>query len=150
MLIKKGVLSSMQLKDALEEHKLTKEFMGLILLRKHYIRKKDLLEALSEQFNIAFIDTRYQYIDWEFVKTFTASLIFDCKCFPLYKDKASVTFAITNPLDAWTISKIEKEIKDIELKIVLVSVENMGDLLERYSKLVKADIFNVSHKRDDI
>ncbi len=139
--MQKGLIDSEQLKDALNEQQKTKEFLGLILIKRDKIKEVDLLEALSEQFNLPFISIKYKYIDWDFVKRFTSSLILDYKCFPIQENGDSVTVAITNPLDAWALEKAEEETKGVKLKLVLVSREDMNDVIERYKEYVQRRYF---------
>ena len=137
ILIEKGIINVRQLEDALTEQRRTKKFLGSILLRKNQIKERDLLETLSEQFNISFATIKYKYIDWDFVKRFSSSLILDYKCFPLKEDDYSITVAITNPLDAWALKKAEDETRGHRLKLVLVSEEDMKEVIERYREYVQ-------------
>jgi len=137
VLIEKGLIKPGQLNDALDEQKITKEFLGTILLKRNQIKEKDLLEVLSEQFDIPFISIKYEYVDWEFVKGLSPSLILDYKCFPFHRDDDSITVAITNPLDPWVLKKAEEETRGFKLKLVLVSEEDMKDSIERYKENVQ-------------
>ena len=140
ILIEKGLITPEQLKDALDEQARTKEFLGKILLDRSQIREPDLLTALSEQFNIPIITLKYRYIDWGLVKSFSASLILDYNCFPLEKDEWSVTFAITNPLDAWALKKIEEEARGLKIRLVLVSRNDIIEVIQRYRQYLNGNI----------
>ena len=141
ILIEKSLIGPEQLKDALTEQRRTKEFLGSILLKKKYIAEKDLLKALSDQFGIPVVKIKDKYIDWNFVRRFSPSLILENKCLPIKGDDVSVTVAITNPLDAWAIKKAEDETKGFILKLVLVSEEDMSDAIERYQQYVRSKYF---------
>ena len=134
ILVRRGLINNKQLNDTLNEQQRTKEFLGLILIRRDRIKEKDLLEVLSEQFNIPFISIKYKYIDWDFVRKFSPSLILDYKCFPVRKDDWSMTIAITNPLDAWVLKKAEEETRPFKLKLILVSEEDMKGAIRRYKE----------------
>ena len=97
ILINKGLINQERLKAGLEEQSRTKEFLGTILVKKNLIKERDLLATLSEQFNIPLISLKNKYLDWNFVKNFSASLILNHRCFPVKKDEFSVTIAIVNP-----------------------------------------------------
>src|SRR5438552_269758 len=47
-LIKKNMITPAQLKEALEEQKKTRQFLGSILVRKKFIEIKDLVKVLSD------------------------------------------------------------------------------------------------------
>ena len=130
ILIDKGLIRLEQLDDALAEQSRTKKFLGHILLKKRYIEEKDLLGALSEQFNIPVGSIKDKYINWDFVKKFSLSLILEHKCLPIQKDNISVTVAISNPLDVWMLKELEEETAGFKLKFILISEREMEKVLE--------------------
>jgi hypothetical protein len=140
ILIKKGLISREQLKKALEEQVASKEFLGRILFKKDLIKETDLLKALSEQFNIPIASFKDKYIDWNFVKSFSPSLILDHGCFPVERDDSSVTIGITNPLDAWAQDKANEEAKGLKLKLALISFTDMDEVIKRYKLYLRGDI----------
>ncbi len=139
ILLQKGLITTQQLNIALSEQQMSKEFLGTILLKKKMIKELDLLGALSEQFNVPLILT-LKDLDWNWVKQFSSALILDHKCLPIEKDDWSITFAITNPLDAWAVKKAEEEAKGLKVKLVLICLEEMEMALEKYKKIMKDDI----------
>ncbi|MFH1593569.1 MAG: hypothetical protein ABID09_02600 [Candidatus Omnitrophota bacterium] len=140
ILVKKGVITQEQLKAALTAQKMSKEFLGTILIERRLIEEGDLLDALSLQYKISFISLTHRYIDWSFVKKFDASLIFDYKCFPVSKDDGSTTMAITNPLDAWVLKKAEDESRGSQVNFVLVTMKDMDEVIERYREYIKGHL----------
>ncbi|MCM8781053.1 MAG: hypothetical protein NC908_03935 [Candidatus Omnitrophica bacterium] len=140
ILIDKGLITSRQLEEVLQEQRQTREFLGEILVRKNYIKEKELFQAISEQFDIPFVSLKDKYIDWGLARQFSASLIFDHKCFPLKKDNWTVTVAITNPLDVWAFKKAEEEARGLRLKRVLVSNQDMQEVIQRYREYLRGNI----------
>jgi len=141
ILIEKGLITPEQLKSALGEQQRTKEFLGAILVRRKQIKERDLLEALSEQFNMAFIGLKDKYIDWSMVKQFSPALILDHKCFPIQKDKWSITMAITNPfLDTQTLKRAEEEARGLGVRYVLVTQADMQEIIQRYKQYLRGNI----------
>ena len=70
ILVQKGLISQEQLAGALGEQEVTKEFLGAILLKKKWVKEKDLMQALSEHFNIPLVDLKNQYNHFEPPKHF--------------------------------------------------------------------------------
>lgn len=140
ILMEKGLLTREQLDAALAEQAVTREFLGRIMVKRNMIRERELLETLSAQFGIPYISVKNRYIDWNLVRTFSASLIIDYHCFPLERDEWSVTVAITNPLDAWALAEAEKAAGGLRLKVVLVSTEEMQALIQRYRQYQRGAI----------
>lgn len=142
ILLEKGMITTQQLNIALAEQQMSKEFLGTILLKKKMIKELDLLGALSEQFNVPLVLT-LKDLDWNWVKQFSSALILEHKCLPIEKDDWSITFAITNPLDAWAVKKAEEESKGLKVKLVLICQEEMDLALEKYKQIMKDDISNL-------
>ncbi|MDD5466045.1 MAG: hypothetical protein PHP73_06895 [Candidatus Omnitrophica bacterium] len=140
ILIEKGLITPKQLEDALSEQSRTKEFLGKILSDKNQIKELDLLKVLSEQFKIPIVNLKHSYTDWALIKSFGSSSILDYKCFPLKKDDWSVTFAISNPLDAWALKKIEEVARGLKVQLVLVSQEDMLEVIDGYRKYLNENI----------
>ncbi len=143
ILVSKGLISDEQLKEALTQQRKNKKFIGEILLEGYLIKEEDLLAVLSDQFDIEVVSMKNKYIDWNFVKGFSSSLILDHKCFPVKKDEDSVTIAIINPLDVWALKKSEDESKGYKVVWVLVSQAEMQELIQKYQQYIKGNISNL-------
>lgn len=137
ILIKKGLLTPERLALALGEQVITKELLGTIVVRKGWVQEKDLLAALSERFNMPLVDLKNRQIDWSITAEFSSSLIFDYRCVPFKRDDRSVTMAINNPLDAWTIKRAEEEAKGLILELALTSREDIDDAVKRYQRYIQ-------------
>lgn len=140
ILIEKGLITPQQLEDALAEQSRTKEFLGKILSDKNQIKELDLLKVLSEQFKIPIVNLKHSYTDWALIKSLGSWSILEYKCFPLKKDDWSVTFAISNPLDAWALKKIEEVARGLKVQLVLVSQEDMLEVIDGYRKYLNENI----------
>ncbi len=138
--MRKGLINPEQLAGALGEQEVTKEFLGAILLRKKWVKEHDLMVALSEHFNMPLIDLKNEYIDWEIVKHFSPSLILDHHYFPFKRDERSVTMAVINPLDAWSLKMAESEAMGMELKLMLTSPADMEDAVKRYREYIQKNV----------
>jgi hypothetical protein len=140
ILIEDGLITAEQLKAALKEQDLTKEFLGKILLKRKLLMESALLKVLSEQFDLPVVDLKYRYFDWKLMKGFSPSLMLDHHCLVIAKDESTVTMAITNPLDVWTRKKAEQEAGFLKLKLVLVSEEDMREAIEKYRQYIQKNI----------
>ncbi len=134
LLIESGLINREQLEGALEEQKVTGDFLGAILIRRGDITEDGFISALSDQYNLPCVCIRYDYVDWDFLGKFSPELILYHKCFPLKADDFTVTVAITNPLDVWAIRKVEEETRGYNVKYVLVSMSDMAGAIKRYKE----------------
>jgi type IV pilus assembly protein PilB len=132
LLMKRGLLTQLQLDEALKQQRETREFLGAILIRKGLITPEALLTTLSMQFNIPHESLPLSRVDWRIAKQFPASVFADGKCFPIRADEESVTVAIADPLDAWVLSAIEKFAKYRTVKPVLVLAQELRSVLQAY------------------
>ena len=131
-MIESGLINSEQLQEALREQKITKDFLGNILVRRGYIKESSLLEVLSKQFNIPHLRVKDIYINLALVRKFSYSLISKYKCFPVEQDEESVTVALSNPLDAVAIGELERAVAPLKLKVVLTYRRDIEEVIKRY------------------
>lgn len=146
ILVEKGFITEAQLADALLEQKFNNIFLGEILTKKGALSKQHFLEALSEQFDIPIINLKQQNIDLELAGKFSSSLVVDHKCFPLFKQQDSITVAIVNPLNAVGLSKIEEEAQSSKVNLVLISEEDLEELLKKYRQQISQNIQRLLRK----
>jgi type IV pilus assembly protein PilB len=150
ILVEKGFITEAQLHDVLMEQGAKKTFLGELLIGRGWVSKRHFLEALSEQFDIPMVTLKEQAVDMELSQKFSSSLILDHKCFPLSKNEDTVTVAITNPLNAVAISKIEEESEPCRVNLVLVDDDDLKELLAKYRQYVSQNIQRLlrNKKRD--
>lgn len=146
ILVRKGFITEAQLADALLEQKLNNIFLGELLTKKGALSKQHFLEALSEQFDIPIVNLKEQNIDLELAGKFSSSLVVDHKCFPLSKQQDSITIAIVNPLNAAALNKIEEETQGLKVNLVLVSEEDLEELLKKYRQRISQNIQRLLRK----
>ncbi len=132
VLIDAGLISEEQLQEALKEQKITKEFIGNIVVRRGYIKEDTLLEILSKQFNISYLSIKDRYIDLALVRKFPHSLISKHECFPIQQNAESIRLAVVNPLNALAIANLERVVSPLKLEIVLTSRKDMLEIIRRY------------------
>lgn len=140
LLVRKGWIGKEKLQEALEKQKTSREFLGAILLREKWISEEQLAVALSEQFGMPHVRLKNFYVDWNLAMKFSTSTILDHQCFPLRENSDTVTFGITNPLDAWVRSQVEAEVRGQNVRFVLVTSSDMLDLISRYQQYVNIRI----------
>ncbi|MFA7002314.1 MAG: hypothetical protein WC352_09245, partial [Candidatus Omnitrophota bacterium] len=110
------------------------------LLADRKITDEQLAMALAEQSGLAFVRLANFYVDWPLVFRFSSSLILEKKCFPLRVSGNEITFALTNTLDAWTVSQIEQESRGYRVRLTLVTQKDMNELMARYREYVNIKV----------
>jgi hypothetical protein len=132
MLVDRRLITREQLDRALAQQRLTQEFLGTTLIRMGLIQPEALLTMLSEQFQIPRERLLPDRVDWSVAKQFPASVLSEGRCFPIRADEESVTVAIANPLDAWSLSAVERAARFRSVKPVLVSQPELDAVLQAY------------------
>lgn len=140
ILVKKKLITKRELEIALDVQKGSGDFLGMILVRRNYLKEEDLIKVLSELFKIPFVNLKNEYIDWEFAMSFSPSLVVDRQCLPFRAGEFTITAAILNPLDALTVSQLEDQAKGKKVYLVLVTFADMQDELNNYHKRISSKI----------
>jgi len=148
ILIEKGMITEAQLNEVLQEQKQRGGFLGAIIVEKGWISKKGLSGALAEQFGIPMVELDAQNINMDLVGRFSSSLILDYQCFPLSEDEDSITVAIINPLNVAAVSKIEEIARPRKVKFVVVTEENIKEVIQNYRQCVSDGIRRLLKKED--
>jgi hypothetical protein len=140
ILIGRGRITEAQVLDALSEQKLNGKFLGSILVEKGLLSESEVTEALGEQFDLPLVDISTENVDMELVRKFSSALVIDHKCVPLKEDETSVTVAISNPLDAVALAKLEEEANPRILNLVLASEHDIERVVGEYRKYISDSI----------
>lgn len=146
ILIEKKLITQSDLADALRIQKATKESLGRILVEKDLITEKQLLETLSEQTHLPIANIKDKTIDWELVDIFSQTLIVEHRCFPIEKTVDTIFIAVDDPMDAWIVVQAEKDSQSHRIRRVLVSRQDIDEVLEKYRQHRKEKIkklFNI-------
>lgn len=134
LLLDAGCITSVQLEHALAQQRLTGNFLGAVLVKNGSIKPDALLKALSRQFGIPHESIDPQRIDWRAARPFPPSLLSAGRAFPIRADTWSVTVAIIDPLDAMTLSGIERSAGSRAVKLVLVLEEQLLAVVRAYQQ----------------
>ncbi len=140
ILIEEKLLTKEQLAIALAEQKKTNDFLGVILERLGFVKKYDILKAVALQRDMPFRTIGMSYLDWGLVSSFQTSLILEHKCFPLSEDEATITMAITDPLDMWVMQKAQEEARGKKVMFVVTTLEDMELAIKRYRQFLKTTL----------
>ncbi len=134
LLLQRGLVTRAQLDGALQRQQTTREFLGAILVDMKAVTPDALLLVLSEQFKIPHESLTEARVDWNVAKQFPASLWSSGTCFPIRADAEAVTVAIANPLDAWSLSAVEKAAGFRRVTAILVLERELKQVFQAYQR----------------
>ena len=106
MLMKAGIITDEQLRNALEEQKKTGDKIGSTLLKLEYVEAETLVNFLSKQFKIPPIDLNNIKVDSALVSLVDAEIANRYEIFPVKKTGKMLFLAMSNPSDIYAIEDI--------------------------------------------
>jgi general secretion pathway protein E/type IV pilus assembly protein PilB len=98
ILVKRGAVSPEQVTEALQK-KEGKERIGHVIVRLGFAREDDVLQALSEQTRVPFVDLTSVEVDPKLVTTTSMKTVFQRKVLPLDRTNGTMRVAVSDPLD---------------------------------------------------
>ena len=119
ILVQKKLSSWEQLSEALDEQKRTKEFTGEILIRKGFIAPIFFYKALSDQYQMRFIDLKRTHINPKAVELLPRSVCEKYGIFPIEIGPESLIVGISNPMNSWPEMEIQHFAKIEKIEKVL-------------------------------
>ncbi len=117
LLVKNGIITEAQLKEALVLQKEQETKLGEILIKLGHLSSKDLVWMLSEQIDIPFVEIRSEMLDKRLISTFAENVLYDNSILPLYETEDKIYVALGDPTD----TTATKEVKRFTTKEVVTS-----------------------------
>lgn len=108
ILLKKGLVSTEQLREALDVQKKEKGLLGDILIKLGYITEEKLSIALASQTDLRYIPVSKYKISREAIKVVSKELATTYSFVPLEKLGQVLTIVMVNPFDREAVKKIEE------------------------------------------
>ncbi len=126
-----GLIKEEQLKEALEEQKVTGERLGEILVKLGYIESDRLYDALGIQFGIVPVKLSQQRIESKVIEKVPASIARRQKIIPIKVDDNKLTVAMADPLNLLALDNLRMML-GCEVEGALASEEEIVEALEKY------------------
>ncbi|MDR9500508.1 MAG: GspE/PulE family protein [Desulfurivibrionaceae bacterium] len=144
LLLEREVISQEQLDDALAQQGELGLPLGETLIRLDYINENQLLDFLSRQLKVDFInlsENDYQVIDRSLINLLTRDLCRRYQILPLFlfeiDDTRQLTLAMTDPLDADAVHEVENKTDCLVTPVLTIS----SDLEEGIERLFGGGFF---------
>ncbi|MBI3615758.1 MAG: Flp pilus assembly complex ATPase component TadA [Candidatus Omnitrophica bacterium] len=105
-LVKKGIVTPDQLKEATEKQRLNGRLLGEVLIEMGFATEQQVIEALADHLGIAFVDVSTYEVDKEVLSLFPEEILRKNQIIPLFKVDKTVTVAMTDPLNIRVIDRL--------------------------------------------
>ena len=126
LLVQNGIITEDQLMTALAEQKRCGRKLGKMLVELRYVEELQLLEFLSRQLQIPFIDLSQQSFDQDTIRQMPETLARRFRCVLLKQDANSALIGMSDPTDLLAVDEITAVLN----KPVRQAVVRESDLLQ--------------------
>ena len=131
LLVKKGLINSEQLEDALREQRKSGGFLGTTLVKLGKVSEEELYPVLAEQLGVEYTKLKSRYVDPVVIEAVPAKFVSHYKFIPLDLSGSLLTAAVTNPLDVHVLDDLKLHL-GYEIRPVLASESDIVDAIRRY------------------
>jgi len=130
-LIRKGIASADQIKEAQRMAENSRTSVGDALVRLGFATSDEVMRAIARQHGLNFVDLREVDIPPNVVELVPESVARECCVLPLASDEDSLTVLISDPNDVETLDKL-RFILDRRISTALASRESISEAINRY------------------
>jgi type II secretory ATPase GspE/PulE/Tfp pilus assembly ATPase PilB-like protein len=132
ILVEKKLVTAAELQQALAEQEKTGEFLGSTLIKMGCISEEQLLQSLSEQLNIPFLNLKNLTIDPAVIERVPARLVDHYKVMPIKWERDVLTIALSNlHRYTWALEDIGLHL-GCEVKAVLALRDQVTEAIRKY------------------
>jgi len=131
MLVSSGLITSQQLNEALELQRSGGGKLGQVLLHKKFIQERALLEFLSKQFGIEFVDLAAKELNAEVVKVIPENIARRYNLIAVERTENKLKVAMEDPLNIVVLDDL-KMMTGYEVKAVFGSEVDIAAALDKY------------------
>ena len=130
--LNKKLLNQQQLEMALQEQGRSGKFLGEILVKMGLVHEDDLLQVLAEQFNTRFVNLDSVQINPLVIKMVPFDLVAEYQFMPVEVRNGVILIAVSNPLDMWPMSVLQKQLNLADVQIVLAKKKDIRQCIQKY------------------
>jgi type IV pilus assembly protein PilB len=129
ILIERGVLTADQLTFVVEKLATTRQRFGEIAIKENFLSDEDLALALSEQFNLEYIDLRNFRMDEVLLNSLPPDAIYRFRFVPLEMSPNSIVVAVSDPTDVVKLDELEL-LLDRQVQIRIASESAISNVIK--------------------
>ncbi len=131
LLLKKELITKEQLDSALEEQRRTNKRLGDILVERGAVKEIDLVQVLSDQLGITYVDIDSYIVDQDVIDLVNESTAREFLCLPLFLMNDTLTIAMVDPLDIGKVDSLKRVVK-YNLDPVFATESGIKNAIEKY------------------
>ncbi|WP_341936514.1 GspE/PulE family protein [Marinimicrobium sp. C2-29] len=129
LLVSQQMITDQQLSHALEEQKLSGRKLGNTLVDLGYVDENALLNLLSDQLNIPFVELKQYRFDQELIRQLPETSARRYRVIPLREDEDGLLLGMADPTDIFCLDELERQLKK-NIKPAVVREAELLDVLD--------------------
>ncbi|MHA6483630.1 GspE/PulE family protein [Paenibacillus sp. strain BS8-2] len=131
LLLDSGIISEIQLRDALDKQRESRQRLGDVLIQLQYITQQQFIEALEFQLGIPHVQLYRYKIDPKIVGLLSQKLADQHCVMPLRMEGSKLVLAMADPLDYYAIDEI-RVATGLRIEPVIASKDELLTVIRRY------------------
>ncbi|HDZ76925.1 MAG TPA: type II secretion system protein GspE [Candidatus Omnitrophica bacterium] len=131
LLLREGVINSVQLQEAMEEQRVTGRPLGDILVQKKIVSEEDVVILLSEQLKIPYIDLNFYSVEKSVLRLVAEKTARKYDVMPLFKIGDTLTVAMRDPLDLNIVDHITRVV-NCNIEPVFATTTAIRGAIDKY------------------
>jgi type IV pilus assembly protein PilB len=135
LFVREGLITEVQLQEALTESKASKTRLGFALVKLGFVQEDELTRMLARQYRVAAVDLDKVTVDPKILKLISGEVAFKHLVLPLRRIGRTLTVAMANPTDLGAIDDL-KFITRYDIEPVIVGEYTLRKHLESYYESV--------------
>jgi general secretion pathway protein E len=147
LLLKQGMVSSAEVKEATEEQQRTGERLDRVLVRLGHVDSTAMLEAISEQFSMPIVDLTAITPEPELLKVLPSRLVFRQQCVPIDQSDGVLRVATSDPFELTAFDEL-RLLTGLSIELVLANEEDLRDFIRQHYG-VAGDTLEALHAESD-
>ncbi len=129
LLVSQQMITDQQLSHALEEQKLSGRKLGNTLVDLGYVDENALLNLLSDQLDIPFVELKQYRFDRELIQQLPETSARRYRVIPLREDEDGLLLGMADPTDIFCLDELERQLKK-NIKPAVVREAELLDVLD--------------------
>jgi type IV pilus assembly protein PilB len=119
MLVKRGVITTSQLEQALEHQRQKghKKLLGEVLVELNFATEQQVLEVLAETYGVPFVSQTARIADPKIVELLSRDFLEEHKVLPLFLVRGVLTVAVPEPANLFLVEEVQR-VTGYEVQIV--------------------------------
>jgi len=139
LLMNLGMITSHQLKDALQEQKQTGEKIGTVFLKRGFINEKVLVDTLATQMGILKIFPDFHIIDRMLLKGWSEDFLRKNLVLPAFKEKGEITVIMADPFNHELIQDVGRMFQ-CKIRPAIATSMDIKRALQQHFQKVSLDV----------